>query len=146
MGTQTRFLIVVMIAALVASAAPAAFAAKGSKGQSGGSNTGQGSLSLVMVNDANGDTKPNYGDTVTFNVSTTATNRPFVYLHCSQNGTQVYAASAGFFDAYLWPWERNFTLKSDYWTGGAADCTATLYYNDGKRTRNLASLSFPVAA
>ena len=41
---------------------------------------------------------------------------------------------------------RNFTLKSTYWTGGAANCTATLYLNDGRRYRDLASTSFPVAA
>ena len=140
-----RFALLATIAALVLAIAPSALAGngKGAGKPSGGGSSGTG-LSLVLLNSTDG--LPHYGQQVTFNVSTTATDRPFVSLVCSQNGTLVYSSSAGFFAAYLWPWERNFTLVSTYWTGGAADCTATLYYSDGTRTRNLASLPFHVYA
>lgn len=108
------------------------------------------SLSLVVVSTASATTAatsgPHYGDTVTFDVSTSETDRPFVGVACSQNGTPVFGQSAGFFTDYPWPSQQSFTLWSQYWTGGAADCTATLYYFDGKRLRDLASLRFPVAA
>jgi hypothetical protein len=38
------------------------------------------------------------------------------------------------------------TLESQSWTSGSAECTATLYYLDGKRTRTLAALAFHVYA
>jgi hypothetical protein len=38
------------------------------------------------------------------------------------------------------------TLQSQMWTGGAADCTATLYYTSGKRIEVLATLPFHVDA
>jgi hypothetical protein len=59
----------------------------------GGGGGGGGTLSLVMVMDANGDGLPNWGDTVTFNVSTTATTEPHVDLTCSKNGVVVYGAT-----------------------------------------------------
>ncbi|KRB48322.1 hypothetical protein ASD90_08760 [Terrabacter sp. Root181] len=87
----------------------------------------------------------NYGDQVTFTVSTTVTDRPMVKLYCYQDGTEVYWSSAGFFPDYPWPWARDFTLRSDYWTGGAADCTATLYYSAGhNKFPTLATTSFHV--
>lgn len=102
-------------------------------------------LSLVLLNSTDG--VAHYGQQVTFEVSTTATDRPYVKLNCYQGSTWVYWASAGFFDGYPWPWTRNFTLSSDYWTGGPADCTAEMYSvsSDGRHTRTLATLSFSVA-
>src|SRR5690242_6949438 len=81
-------------AALVVSlaVAPAAFAGKG-KPSAGGSS----SISApVMVVDNNGDGLPNWGDAVTFNVSTTATTTPFVDLNCYQNGALVASGTKGF--------------------------------------------------
>src|SRR5260221_1945162 len=63
-----------------------ALAAKGGGGKPGGGTGGTGGLTLVMLTDANGNGLPNWGDTVTFNVSTTATTQPNVDLKCSQNG------------------------------------------------------------
>lgn len=120
---------------------PAALAGKG-KPSGGGGSTGGGSFSLVMVNDVNGNGSPNWGDTVTFTVSTTMTNAPYVSVSCTQNGTSVYGQSAGFFAGYLWPSQRYFTLSSSYWTGGAANCTARLYYSNGTKLATLATLSF----
>jgi hypothetical protein len=84
---------------------------------------------------------------VTFRVSTSATSEPFVGLSCSQNGTQVYSTSAGFFASYPWPWQQNMPLSSGSWTGGAASCVATLFsYAGGGKMTKLATMSFPVSA
>src|SRR5438552_3236496 len=51
----------------------------GKPGTGGGSG---GSLTLAMVTDNNNDGLPNFGDTVTFAVQTTATAYPWVTLRC----------------------------------------------------------------
>ena len=135
---------VVLALALV----PAALAGKpggggggggGVKGGGGHGGGGSSSLAVVMVNDVNGNGAPNYGDTITFKVSTTATSQPFVEVTCSQNGTVVYSAWAGFYAGYLWPGQQMMPLTSPSWTGGAASCVATL-------NTSLAKLSFNVGA
>ena len=68
---------------------------------------------------------------VTFNVSTTATNRPWVRLDCYQSGTWVSVSDAGYFPEY--PWAPNFTLASGAWTSGAGDCSAQLYMGQFER-------------
>jgi hypothetical protein len=101
------------------------------------------SLRLVLMNSTDGFA--HWGQSVTFNVSTTATSRPFVGLNCYQNGAWVYTSSVGYYPGY--PWDQFFTLMSGNWTTGAADCTATLYaVNSRGRQSNLASLSFHVYA
>jgi hypothetical protein len=131
------------LAALVLAAAPAAMAAKGSGGgaggKHGGGSTGTGSISLVLLDSTDG--LAHYGQHVTFNVSTTATNQPWVHLQCYQNGTLVAEGWDGYFDGSLSG--RNFTLASPSWTGGAADCTATL---TTPQWAPLASTSFHVYA
>jgi hypothetical protein len=111
----------------------------GGGGKPGGGGSTSSSLTVVMVTDKNGNGSPNWGDTITFNVSTTATAYPYVQVLCSQGGTVVYSANAGFYDGYLWPGARNMPLSSPSWMGGAASCTATL--ND-----TLATLNFAVGA
>ena len=138
--------VAVLALATVAAPAVAARGGNGNGGSGGKGKTSGSSLTLVLVTDANGDGQPNWGDRVTFEVTTTRTDRPFVRVNCYQSGVHVYWASAGFFEGYSWPWTRNFTLASTYWTEGAADCTATLYWTDGRRSRDLASLSFQVFA
>ena len=127
---------------------PVALAAKGGgrHGGGGGTTSGGGSLSLVMVTDLNGNGAPNWGDTVTFNVSTTATTQPNVSLTCSQNGTVVYGAVSGFYAGYPWPSTQYMRLSSTNWSGGAANCVAQLYYISGTSTVNLASISFTAGA
>jgi hypothetical protein len=129
-------LIAMLVVGLMAGSA---FAAKG-----GGANpSGDGSLALVMVTDVNGDGLPNWGDQVTFTVSTTATDRPTVRLYCYQNGTLVYTFSAGFFAGY--PWTTVYGLSSQSWTGGAADCTASLVYSGSNgRINTVATLNVAV--
>ena len=135
------------VAALTTLGASApAMAAKGGGGKpSGGSTSTSATLELVSVGSTDGVV--NYGDTVTFNVATTATAKPMVKVDCTQAGTAVYWASSGFYDGYPWPWTQNFELYSTYWTGGAADCVAALYYmgSNGK-TITLKTLPFTVQA
>ena len=117
-----------------------AFAAKGNSNKATGGGGG-GSLAVVMLTDANGDGLPSWGDTLTFKVSTTATDRPFVQLDCFQNGSRVYAFQAGFFSGY--PWSTSYSLSSQSWTGGAADCKASLIYTRSSgRVTTLTTLSF----
>ena len=105
---------------------------------------GSGSLSIVMLSDANGDGLPNFGDTITFNVTTSAT-QPFVRVSCYQGASWVYVASVGYFDSY--PWAKQFILSAGSWPGGAADCTATLYTSvDGSSMNTLATLNFTAGA
>jgi len=94
------------------------------------------SFTLEMVNDANTDGFPNYGDTVKFNGWSTG---QFVSVSCYQGTAWVYAAGG-------YPAGSNFALASNSWPGGAADCTATLYTTtDGARTNTVATLSFHVS-
>jgi hypothetical protein len=114
---------------LVPALVPTALAGKGKPGGGGGGKPGGGgssSISVVVVSSPHNDGLPHYGGQLTFTVSTTATSRPFVALACYQGGTMVYSMSAGFFPEY--PFMTTYTLQSDYWTGGAANCTATGYY------------------
>ena len=118
-----------------------AFAAKGGGGGgkhgSGGNTTGTSTLTVVMVDDANGNGAPNWGDTITYTVTSSSTS-PFVSTKCYQGGVLVYAADAGFYESYPWPGARNMPLSSPSWTSGGASCKA--YVN------NSLTLSFSVGA
>jgi len=130
-----------LVAALVAALmVGTAFAGKGGgkAGGGGGHKSGTGTLAVVMVSDANGNGAPNYGDTITFKVTSTLTN-PYVNLTCTQNGVLVYSASAGFYDSFPWPGSQNMPLSSPSWTGGSAACKAVL-------TNTSVTLSFTAAA
>ena len=103
---------------------PIALAAKGGGGGKGHGGTTGGSASITgpfMVTDT-GTPGLSFGDTVTFQVSTTATTEPWVNLKCYQGRALVAEGWNGYFDASLTG--RNFGLSSPKWTGGAADCTA----------------------
>jgi hypothetical protein len=130
--------------------AGATFAAKGGNGGGGGkhgnSGSSGGTVALVMVADANGNGAPNWSDTVTFNVSTTATTQPNLDLVCRQDGVVVYGATTGYYASYPWPWTQNMLLESTAWSGGAASCTARLYAFAGSGTTTLATLSFTAGA
>ena len=144
-------LIVTALALFALLLLPAAFAAKGGNGGgkgkgNGGGGSGDGSSSLVLVVLDQYLPDANWGEQVTFQVSTTATDKPYVNVNCYQGGTLVYSSSAGFFDGYAWPWTQIFTLRSNAWSGGEADCNAALQYWNGRSFSTLTSLSFPVAA
>ena len=141
---KVRFVLLAALGIVVLALVPAAFAARGG-GHSGGGGTtsGSGSMTLVLLNSS--DSVANWGESVTFTVSTTATTRPFVALQCSQGGVQVYSMSAGFFPDY--PFTTTYVLKSSSWTGGAASCTATLYYVNSKGGDTIiGTMSVPVSA
>jgi hypothetical protein len=143
--TAQKFPLVIALVVVLA-LAPIALAGKGGGG--GGKKPpsgGSGTLSLVMVSDT-GTAGTSWGDTVTFSFQQSATTEPHVDLTCSQNGTLVYSATAGFYASYPWPWTTNMSLSSQSWTGGAASCTARLYYFSGSSTTTLATLSFTAAA
>lgn len=129
-------------AALVVSlaVAPAAFAGKG-KPSTGGSS----SISApVLVADGNGDGVPDWGDTVTFNISTTATTQPYIHLVCSGNGV-AYDSWKGVFTGSL-DTNWNFVLSSGGWAGGSASCTAWLGMYTKQGFKQLASSSFQAGA
>ena len=111
------------------------------KGGNGGGKTGGGSLSLVVLDGA--DSVANHGERVAFEVSTTATDRPFVGVRCWQGSDWVLDGYTGYFETYMYdPW---VTLDSPYWTAGVeASCTARLFYYDNRGNQNvLATLDFP---
>lgn len=148
MATRRAHSRTLFVGALVAALAvvPAALAGKGGNGggkagtSGGGAYTG--SLSgPVMVADENGDGVPNYGDQITFNVTSDAAY-PFVQLTCSQSGVQVLQQTVGFFGS----WMTSYYLGGLAWTGGAADCAAVLYSQaaDGTVQPTEATLSFHV--
>ena len=101
--------------------------------------TGRG-FNLVVLNSTDG--LAHWGGQVTFTVSTTETTEPHVSLRCSQNGVLVYATQTGFYAGYLWPWTQVMTLSSVAWTGGSADCVATLYYFSGANVVSLGTVGF----
>jgi hypothetical protein len=97
-------------------------------------------FNLVLLDSTDG--LAHWGQRVTFDVATTETDEPHVDLKCSQGGSVVYSATTGFYDSYPWPWTRTMKLASSAWSGGDADCTATLYYFNGRKTPVLKTLSF----
>jgi hypothetical protein len=128
------------VAAMCLALAPVALAAKvggGAHRGGGGGPTSGGSISLVVLNSPDG--LAHWHGEVTFDVSTTATSEPWVELTCSQNGAVVLTGWKGFFERSLTT--QVFTLGSNGWQGGPADCTAWLETPKGAK---LASTSFHV--
>jgi len=127
------------VAALCLIFAPSALAARGG----GAGTSGTSTISLVVLNSS--DNLPHWGGEVVFNISTTATEQPFVNLLCYQNGTRVLNSWHGYFEGALnTTW--NFGLASGAWQGGAADCTAWLDMDTKRGWKQLASTSFHVYA
>jgi hypothetical protein len=112
----------------------------------GGKPASGSSIKLVVLSASSVGSAPHWGNQVTFAVSTTATDRPYVLLNCYQNAVWVYAAQAGFYPSY--PFSQVFTLSSTSWTGGAASCKARLGKLNayGTKFTELASTSFQVYA
>jgi hypothetical protein len=136
-----RVLPVTLVIGLTLGALASTAAVSAAPGGKGGG--GSSSMTLVLIDSP--DLVPNYGERITFAVSTTATSTPLASLFCYQGTTLVYQSYAGFWDTY--PYNKDFTLRSGAWTGGAADCHARLYYSrDGRRTITLATLDFRVEA
>ena len=74
---------------------------------------------------------------MTFEVSTTATDRPYVGVRCWQGSAWVYDGYVGYFPEYMYP-EDWFVLDSPYWTPGTpATCTARLFYYDRRGNQKI---------
>jgi hypothetical protein len=131
-------LIALLVVGLMAGTA---FAGKG-KPPSGGAGTGA-SVTMVLVDQSDG--VANWGDEITYAVSTSAAY-PYVSTTCTQGGVLVLSTSAGYFDSYAWPSARVVPLTTDRWTGGAADCTARLYTSGRHGTSTLATKTFHVSS
>jgi hypothetical protein len=112
-------LIALLVVGLIAGTA---FAAKGGGHGSGHTTTGSGSINLVLMN---GDLEAHFGAQVTFDISTTATDSPFVHLTCYQAGSLVLEGWQGFFPTALGD-EWFYLGPTPAWQGGAADCAANL--------------------
>ena len=129
---------------LVGLIAGTTFAAKGGERGGGGGRGGggpkvtmTGTLALVVVQPAD----VNYGEGVKFDVATNAP-WPFVDVDCYQAGTKVYHSTVGYYGG--WPWGDTFTMAGSSWTGGGADCTATLYNSYDGRVTTIKTLPFTV--
>ena len=99
----------------------------------------------ILVLDNNSDGLPNWGDQITFKVTTTAPYND-ITIKCSQNDTSVYGSTIGFGQG--WPWPQIFTMQSMAWTSGAASCTAEFWASTSSGTflQNMATKSFNVGA
>jgi hypothetical protein len=115
---------------VVGLAASTALAARGGGGKPGGGGTatGGGTISLALMD---GATQANFGARVTFDISTTATPYPFVHLRCYQGGALVGEGRQGFFAGALGNWWF-YLGPTPSWSGGDADCTATLEKSTSK--------------
>lgn len=104
---------------------PAALAAKGG---GGGKPSGGSGDSITLASQVGAATAaPTYGSDATFTITTSSSDR-FANLQCFQNGALVLNGWSG-------PVGTSWSvpLRSPAWTGGAADCTASLdvYTNHG---------------
>jgi hypothetical protein len=133
---------VITAASIVAGAAAStALASSLGKAPAGGTT----SPAIKLVNLTAPGASPSFGQQVTFTVSTTATAYPWVELRCYQGGANVYYASVGYYPSYMFP--QTFTLgPTPSWSGGAANCTASLVSYDTRRTKVIATLGFGVTA
>ena len=131
-------LIAILVVGLIAGTA---FAGRGGGGKPGGGSGGSGTLTMQPMD---GATQAHFGARVTFSITQTATPYPYVHLMCYQGGSMVAEGRQGFFSTAIG--NEWFTLgPTDYWTGGAADCTARLEKYSSRGTWSvLGSTSFTV--
>jgi len=108
-----------------------AFAGKGGGGATTGGDTLTGP---VMVFDRNASGAIDYGDDITFSVTTSA-SRAQVGLRCYQGTNFVYDGYVATYDSWLSA--KYFTLSGSYWSSALdASCTARLFAYD-RRGREL---------
>lgn len=140
MRGRTRLTIVLVMATMLAVLATGGALAAG--GKAGGANKSGSSLTLVLLNSTDG--VPHWGQQVTFELTTNAAE-PSVNVRCYQGDAFVYDSWAGFFDG-AW-FGQSFTLSSQSWQGGDADCKARLVtFGSNGRERTRATTSFHVYA
>ena len=105
------------------------------------------SITLQLLSAPTGAAAPStvpFGSEATYNVSTKATNFPWVETLCFQSGKLVLGQTVGFFSTYYTA--PVITLgPTPSWSEGSATCTATLFSYDSGKRHDLASMSFTVA-
>ena len=125
-------------------AVPALAAKGGRDGGGGGKPSGGdagGTISMVPMDSTDG--VAHYGQRVTFDFETTATDSPFVQVRCSQAGTVVYQDTQGYFPTAMG--DQWFVLGfTPAWQSGAADCTGNLMKYTRRGMQQLASTPFHV--
>lgn len=158
--TARRTIRIALFASLTAAlvVVPFALAGKGGGSGTGGSGGGgkpshggtggtsyTGTINNLVLVDPTADGLPHWNHTITFNVTSTA-QYYFVRVDCSQNGVLVYDKSNGFYPGWLWG--TTYGLSGPSWTGGPANCVATLYSQnlDGSNQQTEATMSFAVYA
>jgi hypothetical protein len=107
----------------------------------GGGRTSGSSVSVVALDSTDG--VPHQGQNVTFKFST-SNPYPVISLHCTRGGDVIYGNSGPMYWPNLWDFDGVFTLASQAWTEGAADCRADLKGTSHGKTVNLGSTSFHV--
>jgi hypothetical protein len=123
-----------------------ALAARGGNGGGGGGkpsggDSGGSTISMVPMDSTDG--LAHYGQRVTFDLYTTATDSPFVQVRCSQGGALVYQDTQGYFPTAMG--DQWFVLGfTPAWQSGAADCTGSLMKYTRKGLQQLASTAFHV--
>ena len=135
MALAEASLVALMVVGLIAGTA---LAGKSRPPSGGGGGT---SLTWRMVTDADADGALTQGDTITFDFSSSAA-KPYVNVRCYQ-GSLVYDGWVGYYDG-AW-FDKDFTLASNAWTAGAADCVARLVtYGKNGRENTVSTKSFAV--
>jgi len=105
---------------------------------SGSASAGQSTIAMNQRTQA-----PQLGSEVTFTVSTSRTDRPWVSVACYQSRVLVYKQYHGVFAGYYT--DPVFTLgPTTNWTSGGASCVGTLLYFSNGREHSLATTSFNV--
>ena len=107
---------------------------------------GRSSISLVRMNETARleSSNPTFGEQVTFAVSTTRTDWPWVQNVCFQDGRLVYEEWHGFWPGYYR--EPVFTLgPTPSWDSGPADCEGRLVrQSNGGNMQSLATTTYHV--
>ena len=83
-------------------------------------NAEMATIGVVMVEDANGDGLPNFGDTIGYQVNSPQPPDHITTV-CLQNGSGVFISQIDF------PFDAVFPLAGPAWSGGGADCNAQGY-------------------
>jgi hypothetical protein len=105
-------------------------------------NPNSSSITLKVMTGSAPTSAVLYGSNVSFNVSTTATNFPWVEVLCFNGRTLLFGQVQGFANGA----QPVYSLgPTQVWSGGSASCTATLFSTDSGKRKDLASTSFTVS-
>jgi hypothetical protein len=151
-----RLVFLAVLGALVLALVPVAFAGKGGGsgtsggggGKHGGGGTGptySGTITKLVLVDPTASGEPQFNHTITFTISSNAPY-PSVRVQCYQGGVEVYQKTNGY--SASWLWGQNYGLAGPSWTGGAANCVATLFDSnvDGSNQHVEATMNFNASA